>query len=81
MSESESRTVVVIGAGFSGVMVAAHLLRARTARPLRVVMVNRSGVMARGVAYGTNSPAHLLNVAAGRMSAARRPVYVKIHTI
>jgi uncharacterized NAD(P)/FAD-binding protein YdhS len=69
MSESEARTVVVVGAGFSGVMVAAHLLRARTASPLRVVMVNRSGVMARGVAYGTNSPAHLLNVAAGRMSA------------
>ena len=32
-------------------------------------MVNRSGVMARGVAYGTNSPAHLLNVPAGKMSA------------
>ncbi|AWM42455.1 hydroxyacylglutathione hydrolase [Gemmata obscuriglobus] len=47
-------------------MVAAHLLR--TAR-LRVVMVNRSGAMARGVAYGTNSPSHLLNVPAGRMSA------------
>jgi uncharacterized NAD(P)/FAD-binding protein YdhS len=66
---SEAHTVVVVGAGFSGVMVAAHLLRARSARPLRVAMVNRSGVMARGVAYGTNSPAHLLNVAAGRMSA------------
>jgi uncharacterized NAD(P)/FAD-binding protein YdhS len=32
-------------------------------------MVNRSGAMARGVAYGTNSPAHLLNVPAGKMSA------------
>jgi uncharacterized NAD(P)/FAD-binding protein YdhS len=32
-------------------------------------MVNRSGAMARGVAYGTQSPNHLLNVPAGRMSA------------
>ncbi|WP_439626172.1 FAD/NAD(P)-binding protein [Gemmata sp.] len=65
----ESFTVAVVGAGFSGVMTAAHLLRARAAAPVRVVMVNRSGVFARGVAYGTNSAAHLLNVPAGRMSA------------
>lgn len=66
---TEPFTVAVIGAGFSGVMTTVHLLRSRPARPVRVVMVNRSGVMARGVAYGTNSPAHLLNVPAGRMSA------------
>lgn len=65
----ESFTVAVVGAGFSGVMTAAHLLRARAAAPVRVVMINRSGVFARGVAYGTNSAAHLLNVPAGRMSA------------
>lgn len=65
----ESFTVAVVGAGFSGVMTAAHLLRARAGCPVRVVMINRSGVFARGVAYGTNSAAHLLNVPAGRMSA------------
>lgn len=62
-------TVAVVGAGFSGVMTAVHLLRSAAPRPLRVLMVNRSGIMARGVAYGTNSPAHLLNVPAGKMSA------------
>lgn len=31
-------------------------------------MVNRSGEMARGLAYGTTSPRHVLNVPAGRMS-------------
>src|SRR5579872_3134388 len=66
---SEPFTVAIVGAGFSGVMTAVHLLRANARRPVRVLMVNRSGAMARGVAYGTNSPAHLLNVAAGRMSA------------
>lgn len=66
---SEPFTVAIVGAGFSGVMTAVHLLRGTARRPVRVLMVNRSGAMARGVAYGTNSPAHLLNVAAGRMSA------------
>ena len=64
------RTVLVAGAGFSGVVTAAQLLRSASAGPLRVVLVNRSGVMARGVAYGTNTPAHVLNVPAGRMGAA-----------
>jgi uncharacterized NAD(P)/FAD-binding protein YdhS len=66
---SEPFTVAVVGAGFSGVMTAVHLLRGAAPRPVRVLMVNRSGAMARGVAYGTNSPAHLLNVPAGKMSA------------
>src|SRR6185295_8372615 len=38
-------------------------------RPLRIVLVNRSGPFARGVAYGTSSSRHVLNVPAGRMSA------------
>jgi uncharacterized NAD(P)/FAD-binding protein YdhS len=61
---------VIAGAGFSGVVTAAQVLRRVTAGPLRVVLVNRSGTMARGVAYGTNSPAHVLNVPAGRMGAS-----------
>ena len=61
-------TVAVVGAGFSGTLVAAHLLR-RAAGPLRVLLVNRSGPMGRGVAYGTRTESHVLNVPAGRMSA------------
>src|SRR3954468_13632010 len=33
------------------------------------MLVNRSGPMARGLAYGTQSPDHKLNVPAGNMSA------------
>jgi uncharacterized NAD(P)/FAD-binding protein YdhS len=62
-----SGTIVVIGGGFSGTLVAANLLRA--APGVRVILVNRSGWMARGVAYGTRTEAHVLNVPAGRMSA------------
>ncbi len=62
---TEKRRIAIIGAGFSGVVTAAHLLRAGVS----VALINRSGKMARGVAYGTDTPAHVLNVPAGRMSA------------
>ncbi|WP_454868826.1 FAD/NAD(P)-binding protein [Pseudomonas farris] len=62
------KTLVIIGAGFSGAVTAAQFLR-RSPPGVRVVLINRSGAMARGLAYGTNSSLHLLNVPAGNMSA------------
>ncbi len=62
-------TVAVIGAGFSGTIVATHLLRSSATHPVRVLLIDRTGQVGRGVAYGTTSDAHLLNVPAGRMSA------------
>lgn len=62
---SEKTRIAVIGAGFSGVVTAVHLLRSGCS----VTLINRSGRMARGVAYGTSTPAHVLNVPASRMSA------------
>lgn len=62
------QTVVIIGAGFSGTMLAAHLLRL-PGPPRRVVLIERSGRFGRGVAYGTGCGAHVLNVPAGRMNA------------
>lgn len=64
------RTVAIIGSGFCGTLAAVHVLRGGAGgAPLRVVLVNRSGPQARGVAYGTRSERHLLNVPAARMSA------------
>jgi uncharacterized NAD(P)/FAD-binding protein YdhS len=60
-------TYAVVGAGFSGMAVAVQLLR-RLTMPARVCLINRSLSFGRGLAYGTNSPSHLLNVPAGRMS-------------
>lgn len=62
------KTLVIIGAGFSGAVTAAQFLR-HSPPDVRVVLINRSGSMARGLAYGTNSSLHLLNVPAGNMSA------------
>ncbi|WP_426234022.1 FAD/NAD(P)-binding protein [Pseudomonas sp. TWP3-2] len=62
------KTLIIIGAGFSGAVTAVQFLQ--VCKPgTRVVLLNRSGEMARGLAYGTNSSKHLLNVPAGNMSA------------
>lgn len=61
-------TIAIVGAGFSGVATTARLL-SEARGPGRIVMINRSGPTARGVAYGTRSEGHVLNVPAGRMSA------------
>jgi len=59
--------VAVVGSGFSGVAVAWQLL-GRLPAGSTVTMVNGSGRFARGLAYGTHSADHLLNVPAARMS-------------
>lgn len=64
----EMPTVAIVGAGFAGTATAVQLLR-QARRPLSVCLINESGRMARGLAYGTSSTAHLLNVPAGNMSA------------
>ncbi len=65
---SAPRTVVIVGAGFSGTVVAINLLRLTNERALRVVLVDRAQT-ARGVAYVQRPYPYLLNVPAGRMSA------------
>jgi uncharacterized NAD(P)/FAD-binding protein YdhS len=62
------RRIVIVGGGFSGAATAAALLRRREAGP-HVTLVERSGVFGRSVAHTTTRGEHLLNVAAGKMSA------------
>jgi uncharacterized NAD(P)/FAD-binding protein YdhS len=66
---SPQRTIVIVGAGFSGTMVAANLLRAQHWAATQIVLVERSGKVARGKAYAEREYPYLLNVPAGRMSA------------
>lgn len=58
--------VIVVGAGFSGLLATIHLLR----HPgVEVVLIERGAVFGVGPAYSTDNPDHLLNVRAGNMSA------------
>lgn len=61
--------VAVVGAGFSGAVLAIHLLRDRRLGPARVLLVERPGHGVGGVAYDVQSEHLLLNVPAHRMSA------------
>lgn len=63
------KIILIIGAGFSGVMTAVHLLRSSPSEETEILLLNRSGRMARGLAYGTQSSDHTLNVPCGNMSA------------
>lgn len=61
-------TIAIVGAGFSGSLVAAHLLKTAN-RPLLIKLIERSHDIGKGVAYSTDTSSHLLNVSAGKMSA------------
>jgi uncharacterized NAD(P)/FAD-binding protein YdhS len=58
--------VLIIGGGFSGTMLAVHLLRYTD---LSVAVIDRGSLSGRGLAYGSPHRFHLLNVPAGEMSA------------
>jgi uncharacterized NAD(P)/FAD-binding protein YdhS len=62
------RTIAIVGAGFSGTVVAINLLQQQSAEPRRVLLVDRAPA-GRGVAYADRGYPYLLNVPAGRMSA------------
>src|SRR5690349_2067873 len=57
--------VAIVGAGFSGTMVAAQLARRR----IDCVLIEGNGRAGRGLAYSTREPAHVLNLRAETMSA------------
>ncbi len=64
-----SHRIAVIGGGASGVLTAINLLAADTDHTLSVTIHEASGIVGRGIAYGTCDPRHLLNVRARHMSA------------
>ncbi len=65
---NDARSIAIIGGGFSGTLMAIHLLR-RVGGIQRVYLFEKSPPLGRGVAYSTGNHSHLLNVRAGGMSA------------
>jgi uncharacterized NAD(P)/FAD-binding protein YdhS len=62
------RRIGIVGAGFTGTLLAVHLMRLAE-RPTHLFLVERRGDFGRGVAYSTGNDAHLLNVRVFNMSA------------
>ncbi len=68
MSPNTRRSIVIVGGGATGVLLAVHLLRDRGAN-VQVTLIEKRRELGRGVAYSTCADDHVLNVAAGNMGA------------
>jgi len=62
-----TQPLAIVGGGASGTLAAVALASRPDSGP--VILLDAEGAFARGVAYSTEEPAHLLNIPAGRMSA------------
>ncbi len=62
------QTIAIVGAGFSGTLLALHLMR-QCSPEIRILLLERNRDFGRGAAYSTGNSSHLLNVPAGKMSA------------
>ena len=60
--------VAIVGGGASGTLLAIQLLRKAPRGWRRLLLVDRAGDFARGLAYRTREESHVLNVPAARMS-------------
>lgn len=65
---TQARSIVIIGGGASGVLLAAHLLRDDDPH-LRVTLIERQGQFGQGLAYSARLRHHRVNVPARGMSA------------
>ena len=59
--------IAILGGGLAGASVAMQLIK-QAAKPLTLEIFDQSGQFGRGLAYQPRQVAHLLNVAAGKMS-------------
>lgn len=65
-TQFDDETVVIVGGGFSGILMAINLVRHDGPS---AILVERASQPGRGLAYSTHHPGHLLNVRAANMSA------------
>jgi uncharacterized NAD(P)/FAD-binding protein YdhS len=63
------RTIVIVGAGFCGTVLAANLLRRPPPVSTHIVLIERGTAIGRGLAYAAHDAPYVLNVPAGRLSA------------
>ncbi len=65
---SAARSIVIIGGGASGILLAAHLLRQPDQRMV-VTIIEKRGQLGRGLAYAGGQTDLILNVPASNMGA------------
>lgn len=80
---TDSFDIAIIGGGYTGAVVALHLLRTAPAKT-RVAIVETRIELGSGIAYSTRADEHRINVPAERMGAGAAPadrfdVWLKTH--
>ncbi|TJW09148.1 MAG: FAD-dependent oxidoreductase [Mesorhizobium sp.] len=68
MTGRATSSIIIVGGGASGVVLAAHLLKSPNP-DLRVTLIEKRPHFGQGIAYSTLLSAHVLNVSAAGMSA------------
>ncbi|QPC89940.1 FAD/NAD(P)-binding protein [Mesorhizobium sp. INR15] len=68
MTGRANSSIIIVGGGASGVVLAAHLLKSPNP-DLRVTLIEKRPHFGQGIAYSTLLSAHVLNVSAAGMSA------------
>lgn len=68
-SDAAGRTIIIVGAGYSGALTAVNLLRDPAFKGGQVILVDHHTFFGRGLAYRVWDDNLLLNVPAGNMSA------------
>lgn len=68
MSDTPRKSIVIVGGGATGVILAAHLMK-RSGNNFRVTLIEKRAEAGRGLAYSTTLADHRLNVAIERMGA------------
>jgi uncharacterized NAD(P)/FAD-binding protein YdhS len=63
-----TETIVIVGAGFCGSVLASNLLRRPPKGETDIVLIERGTSLARGVAYASHDVPYILNVPTGRLS-------------
>lgn len=61
-------SIVIVGAGASGTLLAIQLSR-KVPADTRITLIERNTQFGVGLAYSTENPNHLVNIPNGRMSA------------
>ena len=62
------QTIVIVGAGFCGSVLASQLLRRPPPGRTEILLIERGTSIGRGVAYASHEVPYVLNVPAGRLS-------------
>ncbi len=65
---NKTPVIAIVGGGFCGTITLVQLIK-QASFPIEIVLINKENELAKGIAFSTYNPNHVLNVPASKMSA------------